>query len=395
MSRIFTPLVLSLLVIAGGGYSVAYGASLQPTASFAAASSLYAASSSPGNAYAAGASVVLTAPVAGDFSAFGGSLITGASVGGDDLLVGGSVHSRASVGGDMRVLGGNITVDEPIRGDLAAIGYDIHDFGRAGGSVFVAAANATLANGAAGPVTIYGNNVALAGTFDKDVTVYASGHVALAASTTIRGVFSYESPEPATIPASAMLLGGVTYTNASYLPTIGTSRVLVLLNMGFFLLVRLLGALLLAGLLAGLFPRPAEEIVERIYTDRTRDLLLTTLLGFAIMVVTPVLCVILTLTFVGIGLALLVGIGYALLILLSLLYAGILLGALFARRYARRDTILWRDGVLGMLTLSLVALVPVIGMFAAFLCTLFVTGALVQLFFHFAFPGEGHTVEML
>jgi len=367
----------------------------RPPASFSVAQSLLAASSSPGNAYVAGTSVVLTAPVAGDFSALGGSIIIAAPVQGDDLLFAGSIRLRADMGGDVRALGGSVTIDEPIMGDLVAFGYSVNDFGRVGGSVFVIAANTTLASGAVGPVNIYGNNIALAGTFENNVHIFASGRVTLAASTTIRGKLSYEAPEPANIPSSATVLGGTEYTNASYLPDIGTSRVLALISLGFFLFVRILGALLLAGLLAGLFPKFAGKIVERAYTERLRSILLTMLLGFAMFVATPILFVMLLLTFVGIGLALLLLTLYALLVLLALLYAGILLGGLFARRYRRREAVLWHDGALGMLALSFIALVPLIGFFAVFLLTAFTAGTLLQLFFHFAFPHEEKTKELL
>jgi len=364
-------------------------------ASFSAAQSLFATSSAPGNVYVAGFTVVLTAPVEGDFAGFGGSIITAAPVAGDDLLVGGTIHSRASVDGDMRALGGKISIDELVKGDIAAIGYRVDDRGRADGSVFIAAVNTTLADGAKGPVTIYGNNISLAGDFGEDVTVFASGRVTLAASTTIHGALSYESPEPANIPTSATIVGGVTYTDVSYVPNIGTSRILALLNLGFFLFVRFLGALLLAGLLAGLFPRIAESLITQAYAEQPRHVLLTILLGFAIAVATPILCLLLLLTFVGIGLAFILILVYALLILLAFLYAGIVIGGALARRFVRREIVLWRDGVIGMLVLSIVALVPFVGLWIVCLLALFMIGALLQLFFRFAFLGESHTVEML
>ncbi|MDD2657725.1 MAG: hypothetical protein PHD04_03660, partial [Candidatus Pacebacteria bacterium] len=208
------------------------------------------------------------------------------------------------------------------------------------------------------------------------------------------GSLSYEAPEPAAIPASATIIGSIEYTSASYLPDVGTSRTLAFASVGFFLFARVLGALILAGLLAGLFPRLAEAIAFRAYT-KPRSVLLTMLLGFAILVATPVLLILLSLTFVGIGLALLLGTLYVLLVLLSLLYAGILIGALFARRFAHRDTILWRDGALGMLAFSLIALVPFIGLLVVLLLTIFTAGALLKLFFQFAFPHEEHTSELL
>lgn len=364
-------------------------------ASFISARSLVAASSSPGNAYAAGVSIVVTAPVEGDFSALGGSIITTAPVEGDELLIAGSVNSRARVAGDLRLVGGSVTVEGPVKGDLVAFGVSVYGTGRPEGSVFIAAANATLSNGAKGPVTIYGNNVFLSGDFGDDVAIVASGRVALAASTTIRGKFSYESPEKAIVPASATIFGGTSYTNASYLPNIGTSRVLALISLGFFLFARILGALILAGLLAGLFPKLAEAIADRASSGRLRDILLPMLLGFGILVAAPILIALLALTFVGIGLALLLFFLYALLVLFAFLYAGILLGSLFARYFVRRDTVLWRDGVFGMLALSLIALAPFIGSSVLLLFTVFSAGALLLIFFDFAFPHEEHTSEML
>jgi hypothetical protein len=364
-------------------------------ASFVAARALLAASSSPGNSYAAGVSVVLTAPVSGDFTAFGGSVVTAARVSGDELLIAGSVSSRAKVSGDLRAVGGSINVGEPVGGDLVALGLSVYDSGGTDGSVFIVAANTTMTNGASGPVTIYGNNISLAGNFAGDVDIISSGRIALQANTTIEGKLTYEAPETATIPSSATIIGGIKYTNASYLPDIGTSRILAFVSIGFFLFVRILGALILAGLLAGLFPRLAEAVVERAYTKRTRSILLTMLLGFAILVAAPVLIFLLALTFVGIGLSLLFLILYALLVLFALLYAGILLGSIFARQFAHRETVLWRDGVFGMLALSLVLLVPVIGSFILLLFTIFSAGALLIIFFNFAFPHDELTSKML
>ena len=192
-----------------------------------------------------------------------------------------------------------------------------------------------------------------------------------------------------------MIIGGVEYTNASYLPDAGTSRILSFMSIGFFLFVRILGALILTGLLAGLFPRLAEAVTRRAYTARPSKILLTILLGFAVFVVTPVLFLILALTFVGIGLAILLFISYSFIVLLSLAYAGILLGSLFSRRYMNRETVLWHDGVLGMLVLSLIALVPYIGIFVVVLFTMFTSGALLLIFFNFAFPHEENTPELL
>lgn len=379
---------LALLVLLLLPTSALAAESRMAPASFSAGQTLVAASSSPGNSYAVGASVVLTAPVAGDFSVFGGSVVTAAPVTGDNLILAGSVSSRASVFGDFRAVGGSVDIGEKVSGDLFAAGFSVRDSGRVGGTVFIIAANATLSNGAAGPVTIYGNNISLAGSFSDDVTIIASGRITLAASTTIAGKLAYEAPEPATIPTSANVLGGITFSNASYLPDVTTSRFLAFLSIGIFLIVRIIGAILLAGLLAGLFPGFAETIITRVFRDRPRDILLALSLGFAVCVAGPIVIVLLMLTFVGIGLAFLLTIFYFLLVLLSIMYAGIVTGGMLARHFTKREQVLWHDGVLGMAVLSLVSLIPYVGLPIVFFLALFSAGTLLQIFFRFAFLRE-------
>jgi|SRR3989344_4452483 len=364
-------------------------------ATFSAGRSLVTASSSPGNVYLAGFSVVNTAAVSGDLAVIGGSVVMAAPVSGDELLVAGSVGSRSTVLGDLRMVGGSVSNEGAVAGDLVALGFSVNNSGRTAGSTFIVAANATLSGGAAGPVIIYGNNISLAGDFSGNIKIVATGRLSIAEGTTIRGRLSYEAPEEAVISTSATILGGVDYTNASYLPDAGTSRMLAILSIGFFVFAHILGVLILASILAGLFPRLAEEIVERAYTGRPRSILLTMLLGFAILVASPVLIILLALTFVGIGSSLMLCILYALLIVLAFLYAGILIGGMLVRRFAKRGVVLWHDGTLGMLALSLIALVPVVGLFVVLIFSLFSAGALLQIFFHFAFPHEDHTEELL
>ena len=381
MKRVFILFFIAISISANA--LVAHAAT-----SFSADRSIIVASSSTGNAYVGGASVTIAAPITGDLSAIGGEVVITAPVSGDELLLAGSAISRASVEGDLRAVGGNITIEKPVAGDLVAFGLSVYDSGRAGGSVFIVALNSTVTNGASGPITIYGNNVSLAGNFDKDVMVITSGHLSLAEGTVIKGKLYYEAPEMASIPASAKVVGGVEYKNLSYLPNAGTSRTLALMSVGLFLLVRIFGALILAGLFTGLFPRLTQAVVDRAYTGSLRSTLLTTLLGFATLVATPILFVALLLTFVGIGIAIFIFIAYALVMFLALVYAGILLGGVFARRYAGRRITLWHEGVLGMLALSIFSLLPIIGPIVLLLITIFAAGALLLIFFDFSFPGE-------
>ena len=381
MMRILLVVAVSLLLPTS-----ALAASVVAPASFNVAKSIVASSSSQGNVYTAGVSVVVTAPVAGDFSALGGSIITAAPVVGDGLMFAGSIRSQASVAGDLRCVGGSIDIGGSVSGDLVASGFSVHDSGRVGGSVFIMAMDTTIDNGASGPVTIYGNNISLSGDFTGDVRVVAGGRLALAKGTTIHGKLSYEAPDVAVLPSSVTVVGGITYKNTSFLPNIGTSRILASVSVGLLLVARIIGALILVGLFAGLFPRFAEALVERAYATRTRSKFMALLLGLTVAVATPVVIALLMLTFVGIGLALLIFVLYALLAFLALVYAGILTGSVLTRTFLKRARVLWHDGVIGMAALSLVSLVPFIGIPIVAALALFAAGTILQMFFSFAFP---------
>lgn len=371
------------------------GASAAGPTSFSAGRSLLLATSTPGNAYITGAAVTLTAPVGGDLIASGGSVVIAGPVAGDAFVAGGSVSARSAVAGDMRAVGGSVHVDGPIAGDLVAFGASVEVANGAAHTLMLAGATVNVTDGSQGPVTIYGNTVNLGGTFMGDVHIYSSGKVTLAPNTVINGTMRYEAPEPATIPATAKLTGGAKYTNASYLPNAEASRALAVASITIFLIVKLVGALILAGLFAGLFPRFAQAVSARAHQATIRRVLLTALLGFAVVVATPVLMTLLALTFIGLGLAFFLFVGYIALIALGFLYAGILVGGVGARRFLHRETVRWHDGVFGMLALMIISLVPVIGPTIVSLLSLYTTGVLLQLFFRFAFPHEDETPALV
>jgi len=358
----------------------------EATPSFSADQNLFVASSTPGNRYLAGGTITITAPSSSDLSAFAGSIVSGALIAEDALFAGGVVDVRAPVHGDFRAFGGRIEIKAPIGGDLVAFGGSVDASVMGAHSAFIVAANTTLSAGAGGPVVIYGNNVALNGEFSGDVRVVALGRITLGDNTHIRGTFSYEAPEEATISSSAIIDGGAHYTGSSYLPSTKEARALAFVSVGVFLIVKILSALILAGLLAGLFPRLSQTIALRAFSSSTRSVFLTILLGFALLVATPALLLLLAVTFVGIGLAVLLAIAYGLLIGLSLVYAGILVGVALAWRFEHRKTVLWRDGLFGMFILALVSLIPFVGITLVLLLTTFSMGALALLFFHTAFP---------
>lgn len=336
------------------------------------------------NAYLAGTDISLAAPLAADLSAAGGTITVSAPVTGDALLAGGTVNIRKPILGDVRAVAGELLIDNTIGGDLVAAAGILtasttaKDMRLAGGTIRLV--------GSGGDVSVYGADVYLSGTIRGDVSVTASDKLFVADNTRIEGTLKYNAPQAVALPASAVVVGGVTYVgSAAYLPTNEEAKRFAVAGAGVLLVVRVLTVLIAAGLVAGLFPRLADQVAERIMGGTMRRPILLALLGFAALVATPVFILILLASFVGIAVALLLAAGYALLLLLAYLYAGVLAGAALSRALFKRDRITWRTAVLGMLSLSLIGMLPTFGILVVAVLTFAAAGTLLAILYQFSF----------
>ncbi|HEC94081.1 MAG TPA: hypothetical protein ENI56_01760 [Candidatus Kaiserbacteria bacterium] len=338
------------------------------------------------NVYVAGATIIIATTTPQDLTVIGGSVILSAPVRKDALVVGGSIGVRAPIGGNLQVAGIRVSVSAPVSNDLAVMGFSVVDRGGTPGDVLAVGGTVRLLSGARGTVTVYGNDVYLSGTFDKSVSVRAINILTLAPHTIIHGSLRYEASEAANIPSSVQIGGPVTYIGASFLPTSQEASAFALAGMGIFFLVRIIGALIVAGLFVGFFPAFTNKVAKQVTNEPFRHTLLMLLLGFGIIAATPILLFFLAISFVGLGAAFILGAVYVLLLLLAFVYAGIISGAILRKSFSNRDKpVTWKDAVFGMFVLMLISIVPVFGMLTIWVLMCIATGILGSLFYHFAF----------
>lgn len=337
-----------------------------------------------GNTYLAGSSVTVRAPVPADLSAVGANIVIEAPVAGDVLLAGGTLDIDAAVEGDARAAGARVIISAPVAGDVAALGGVVlvsapaRDIQVMGGTV-------RITQGATGNVTVYGSDVFIAGEFSGNISVSASDRVTVADGTRIKGAFRYNAPQEATIAQGAVIEGGAVYTGAAtYLPSQEEAARYALAGAGVFFLVKALAALVAAGLVVGLFPRLSERMIAMTLIREPRRLLMLALLGFALFVATPVLLILLMVSFVGIGVALILLALYLLLIMLAYVYAALLAGSALLKVATNRTQTTWKAAVLGMFLLYLLTLIPVVGGLVVFLFMIVCAGALAKIAYRFA-----------
>jgi hypothetical protein len=361
-------------------------------ATFVEQKTLVVSSSTVDNAYLAGTSVTVSAPLPADLVATGGTVTSYSTIAGDALVAAGTVDLEQAITGDVRAVGARVNITGPVGGDAVVAGAQVNVSGGAH-EMRIAGANVTVSGGAHGPVTIYGADVTLSGTYDGDVEIIASDHFTLGENTHIHGALRYNAPTQVVIPSSSAVDGGATYTGSyAYVPTNAEAHKFAIAGAGIFFMVRALAVMIVAALIAGLFPRFTVALAERAYIRRPARLALLALLGFGVLVTTPVLCVFLLVSFVGTGLALLLLAVYWLFIILSYIYAGILTGGLAHRLAARKrsltNNVSWKDALLGMLIFFVIGSVPYLGWPATVLAVCFTLGALVSGLYAFAFPRD-------
>ncbi|HEX5774509.1 MAG TPA: hypothetical protein VFY28_00925 [Candidatus Paceibacterota bacterium] len=339
----------------------------------------------PDNLYLVGTDVNVVVPLPGDVIAAGGTITLSAPVAGDAMLAGGTIDVAQPVAGDVRAAGARIIIENTVGGDLIVTGGTVTVSGTAS-STRIAGGEIALTGGATGPVVIYGANVTLAGEYAGNVEVIASDKLTLGDGTHIIGELKYNAPQEATVPASALVEGGITYTGSStYLPTAEEAQRFAIAGAGVFLIVKVIAAAIAAGLLSGLFPALTMQVADKALSRSPRRFILLTLLGFAVAVAAPVLMLILALSFVGMAVAVLLALLYLLLLMLGYLYAAILAGAALSRGLFKRPGVSWRAAILGVFALHLIGIVPGVGLAVTLVLAAAAMGSLMAIGYRFAF----------
>lgn len=346
-----------------------------------------------GASYLAGVDVRVATTLPSDLLSVAGTLHTNAPVIGDINAAAGSATFSATTTGALRALGGAIRIDGDVGGEVVALGTSIIVTGHIK-DIHAAGTNIDIRNGADGAVALYGGTVTLAGDFSKDVRVVASDRIIIAPGTHIKGSFEYNAPQEVEAPASAIIDGGVHYIgSSSFLPSASEARTFAIAGVGLFFLVRLVAAILAAGLIAGLFPVLANEVAEEALGTSVKHAVVLALIGFIAIIATPLATILLIASFVGIGIAALVGAAYLLLLLLAYVYAATLAGAAIMRTVFKRRDVPWKAAVVGMVALFLIGLVPAAGFLVTFVLSLIALGTLLKIFYRFAFK-RGFTIEL-
>lgn len=325
--------------------------------------------------YAAGEEVVSSAWIGGDLVTAGAELRLGGEVMADILAAGGEVLIRGRVHDDVRVAGGELLIQAVIRDDLIAAGGRIRvdEGARVGGNSWLTGGEIIIDGRLNGPLHASAGTVVISGSIASDVLIWAQ-EIEIMPGARIDGELRYRSPEPAVIHEGAVISGEVVHTELD-VPT-GPVVAGLLFTLALMFVTLVVTAVVLYLLFGRIADQAAAISRERFWSSVG--------LGLAMLAATPVVIILLLSTGIGSLLAAMLTLVYILLII-----SGYLSGAytftlkmrgLFTGGSPGRLTgSLWIS--LGLLVLSVIALVPVLGFVVGLLVITSGMGALARLMY--------------
>ncbi len=323
-----------------------------------------------GNINVAGGKVFVSSTVAGDLQVAGGEVSVSGSIRDNVKIVSGNasisgrvngtvtvaagelhVEKTAVIGGGLLVTGGTVVIDGTINGMLKAYGSDI------------------TVNGTVNGITeIHGNDVAVNGLIASNATVTGTSF-AIGETARFNGNLDYWSVQGRR-DVSANVKGTATYReDLKYEQHDGVKEGAAGLLAGITLF-----SVFSAAFVIGLFLFFTREIFKNAAKTLQKQPWMSLLIGFLYVILTPILFLVLLLTFIGIPLA----IAVLALYLASLYFSTILSSMVFARWIELKNKKKWNAVTIFFLTLGvflvlkLLWVIPFLGWLAR--CVLILMG---------------------
>ena len=319
-------------------------------------------------------SVIIDENLQGDVYISAGEVIVNSVIDGDLLVVGGSVVINGEVSQDVRAAGGMITLVGQVGGNVsAAAGEIILDEESAIGNSALLAAGSIVSNGLiAGKTWMAAETIALNSQLGSNVQVWASDLSVLPA-TSIAGVLTAEVASEPVITEDAQFQEQPVITVRDFQAQQNTAAVgaagRVVTEIIKFIMNLTFGALLIY-----FFPRLSQRLANSV----VKGPLVSLGWGFLQLLLIPVAIIFLIITVVGIPVAVLLTLGYFALLLTGSLVTSLAIGQRiqigFAQNKGLHDPYI--QFTLGLLLLTVVSLIPVLGALASVLALIMGMGAM-------------------
>lgn len=337
------------------------------------------------NAYIAGAYVDIESPVNGDLFVAGSSVTIDEPVSGD-LFVAASDADIASSAEDVRVAASLLNIDGSISGELlgAAGLIAVSNDATIAGAAYLTAGEIRLGGVFADTVDAAAERVVISGTVEGDMMVNAIDLI-IEETAVVNGVITYKGENAAKVAAGATLANEIIFEEGAYGKKMrhadkyagGFAEAFF----GFMVTFKILSAiaLVVTSIVLGLI---APKFITKL-TDRTVKKFGTNILwGALYLIATPVILLVLGLSVLGAGVAVLGGLGFALTLIvgrvIALLFVGAWIVSAFQKKPKAVAKFAWWHALVGAAGFVILTFIPVLGWIALFIIYLAAMGALIR-----------------
>lgn len=328
------------------------------------------------NTYVAGGSVFINSTISGDLYAAGGNITVEGPVQQDVVIAGGNITLNGQIGGDVRIVGGDITINAPVGGEVLMAGGTLHLTEKAivEGDLVVGGGEIIVEGPVKGQVKINGGVVKIDSAITGAVSVFANKSLTIGSKAIIVNPISYKGPQEADVQQGAQI-SNIDFQKVETHRG-GQARHMFATLFTVVFVIKVI-ALILAGiLLMKLFPRTTQELGATIHSKTWVNLGL----GALGLIVTPIVFIILLITFIGWYIALFLIFSWVIMLLVSSVLASIYLGAGIIKLLTQKPSLVydWQALVIGVVAIAIIAIIPFIGFLALLVLIMIAFGAVIR-----------------
>ncbi len=333
------------------------------------------------NAYTAGGTVLVNSNITGDLYSAGGTVTVEGSVEQDAVIAGGTVILNGKVGGDVRIAGGTVTINGPVAGDVLVAGGTVllTEKASVGRDLAITGGSLTIDAPVVGSVKIQGGVLTLNSKIEGDVIARVDQELIIGSKADIKKI-SYHATREANVSEGARL-GEVDFQKVEHHRGGHAGNVIASIFTIVFV-VKVLAMLLAGLLLMRLFPRTSRIAVAKI-CDRPW---LNLGIGALVLFVAPIVGIVILFTFLGMYIAITAFLVWLLLLMFAALTSSVFVGSWIIKKLTKKSEnqepiVDWQSLLIGIVALSIIMLVPVIGGLFFFILLLISFGSMLRMLF--------------
>ncbi len=341
------------------------------------------------NFFAAGSSITIDGKVQGDVICAGRSIVINGFVDGDVLCAGQSITINGEVRGNVRVAGSSVTINGKVARNVMAAGSDVNLGSQAevGWDMLFAGAFSDIRGTVKRDVDGVGEKMVMGGVIGRNITLFSGDNdksrkgdesqdespaITIAKTAMINGDLSYTAGRDASIEDGATIKGAK--TRHEYMITDHDRGQSGVAGWIWWRVMAIFSALLIGLILVSWLHRPLQVISERMFLKPYA----TFGYGLLVIFITPIICVLLLMTIIGIPVALMLFALWLIMLCIAKIITAIVVGREIMKR---RKTLAGSKNniivamVVGVVLTYILFSIPIIGWMLSMIATAFGVGA--------------------